>query len=898
MRLTSIRGVVVLSLTMIVKNTTTLAKLAFASVIFISFSISFYTAHAQTTTVTSTEDTNCGSIINPNFGSSEPIEDCDNPFGAVDHNVPTPIEYNDITIEHGTDIQVPSTEYHRFTVDTTDYRVSLYRKSEAGDYVFIRDIPGTQYLDDYTDAQTIALEEYFFFEVKNLEINLMQKLRDDPGSINDVQQDLIAEFNEYVEYAQQFETGDYVLVFESKGGGPVLSQRNPILNLIFPIAHAQVVSPGSPEVHSVSFTVNGGLEQDKNPPSILFLPGIKGSRLYTERAIGTEDRLWEPTLNQDVSQLEMTENGESINEVYTREIIDTVFRQDIYNNFLNYLEQKEEEEIISGWRTFPYDWRYSVRDVVENGTQYEDERRHLIEAVEKLASSTDSKVTIVAHSNGGLLAKALLKKLEAEGKSDLVERVVFLGTPQLGTPKAIGSMLHGYDEEKLGGLIVDDNTARDISRNMPGGYTLLPSQEYVDVTDSSLVSFDDSDAAAQFRDAYGADINTYAEFTAFLNGDEGRNDADEIYEPSLLNSALLADASAYHDNTLDDWTAPEDVEVIEMVGVGHDTVRGFRYEEFTKEECLFGPFGCREVSYLKPVPQFTKQGDNTVIADSADAYPGESETYYIDLPAVPSDGIAHFNLTESESVQESLSALLTDETLDVPAISTSKPSYDQRRDVISVHSPVALSISDEDGHEVGVVGEDEEAHVVTEIPGSSYIEIAGSKYTILPADTEYEVSLDGESSGDYTVRIDLLDEDDDMITEFTHHGKVTNDLEASFKKTEEGFTPLEIDENGDGETDNEVTIEEEEDDEQNSYTYADLRAAIKELDLHRGRGMRLLLQVRGAKRFSEFNNPWMPFDLESRMLSRLQRTIDRYERRGVITKAQKKELDDIINSLK
>ena len=100
---------------------------------------------------------------------------------------------------------------------------------------------------------------------------------------------------------------------------------------------------------------------------------------------------------------------------------------------------------------------------------------------------------IIAHSNGGLLAKALLTELKNRNIENKVDRVIFIGTPQLGTPKAIGTILHGYDQtDSLGGIVTNAHTAREVINNMPGAYGLLPSEGYFMNSTEPVVSFENS----------------------------------------------------------------------------------------------------------------------------------------------------------------------------------------------------------------------------------------------------------------------------------------------------------------------------------------------------------------------------------------------------------------------
>ena len=85
---------------------------------------------------------------------------------------------------------------------------------------------------------------------------------------------------------------------------------------------------------------------------------------------------------------------------------------------MQYMDALVATGTIKAWKPFAYDWRYSVDDVAGNGTQYQTEIKNVVDEIEQLASNSyTGKVTIVGHSNGGLLAKAVMMRLATLGKS-------------------------------------------------------------------------------------------------------------------------------------------------------------------------------------------------------------------------------------------------------------------------------------------------------------------------------------------------------------------------------------------------------------------------------------------------------------------------------------------------
>lgn len=573
------------------------------------------------------------------------------------------------------------------------------------------------------------------------------------------------------------------------------------------------------------------------PSSVLFLPGIQASRLYTDGILGTEDQLWEPNHDGDVAQLEMTEAGQSIEDVHTRDVIDSIFGfSDVYGSFLTYLGTLKSQQVISDWTPYAYDWRYAVSDVVRDGTKYETEQRKLIESVEALAKNNNSHVTIIAHSNGGLLAKALVTELEAQGKAHLIDRVILIASPQLGTPKAIGSILHGYDQEKLGGLVITDETAREVIRNFPAAYGLLPSDAYFVNTDEPVVTFDNASSTEIFSRVYGTTVDSSDELIDFMVGTvDGRPTAVDINEVSHANADMLSSAQNMHRATLDAWIAPTHIQVFEIVGVGLDTVKGFEYQEFIEKTCISGggpgSVVCAYDPYYEPVPQFTQYGDETVVASSAEAYSGSKQTYYVDLDEVDASSqvepVKHSDITGLVSLQQFIGGLLQNSVVSTPFIYGTKPSMSGDREIISVHSPVSLTLTDTFGNVAGRSSDGKTA--VTDIPGSSYLEIGGATYIIVPSATEYDAHIEGNGEGSYTLtREHLVDESVPVLLSQLSAATVTPMMSATFSKRLGVYSDVTTDYDGDGIIDDVVTLDGE---PSTPILYETLRTALRGLVL-------------------------------------------------------------------
>ena len=579
--------------------------------------------------------------------------------------------------------------------------------------------------------------------------------------------------------------------------------------------------------------------------SVLFLPGIQASRLYVNKTGRTEDQVWEPSINfgQDITDLAMNEAGQSINDIYTKrsDVIDrTNYPGEdliVYEAFVDRLALEKEVGVIAEYETFAYDWRYDVRDVVTDGVVTGDEENRVtlfpINELVKLADKAPSgRVSIVAHSNGGLLAKAMLQALEkrcADEQLDpcplsYVDQVIFLGTPQLGTPAAINRTLHG-----LSGLSVPERLVlaparyRAAVRNMPGANALLPGEAYFDSVSGPLITFT---GTGQYLSDVGAlypnGIRTVSQLQDFLSGAEGRlapRDAD-LEEPAILNEFIVRQGLESINN-LSGYEIPESIAVTEIVGVGVLTNAATEYDSLLERQCRPGA-GCAVATQLTRVrPIMGLYGDETVMALSAAGYQGEKVTYYVDLQKYNASAdeseldnllpAVHSNLTEPSDIQDLVISLISSSSPASSAyVSSQLPEYEgESFDGISTHSPVTLIAEDVSGNRTGVtINSENDQYILEEIPGSSFFMIGSSSYLYIPSDIEYDVLIKGYAAGSFSLILEEVIEGSEQQIRFRAEN-ISSDANtvARFEKTASGFSDLSLDFDNDGVTDEVRTLD-------------------------------------------------------------------------------------------
>jgi pimeloyl-ACP methyl ester carboxylesterase len=525
--------------------------------------------------------------------------------------------------------------------------------------------------------------------------------------------------------------------------------------------------------------------------NVLFLPGIEASRLYAKddpncRVVNCENQLWEPNRNDDVRKLYLDQNSHSTTayDIYTRDIIDEAggVGQNIYQSFIEAMDHlKNNRHLINDWAAVPYDWRMSVEQVASGGAVTSDgvsyvqpsNTSHLINELHRLArTSRTGKVTIIAHSNGGLVAKELMRELGDEKSANFIDEVVLVAVPQVGTPFTIAALLHGYKQGYFGGLILSDSVARGLMEFMPSGFVLLPSLEYFATVATPVVSFDTA-KLPEWVERFGKTITSSDALRKFLVDDYNRVSAESSNTEalSLVRGTLVDDAATTHQH-LDAWHIPAGIRAIQLAGWGVPvTVSGLRYTTAPKIVCE--PRRCTKIGET-PVaePLLTEDGDGTVVAPSALSME-DAERVWVNLGSFNDNNplttfsigyfsVSHANIFEIPSLNQYLidTILHRDEPLShYPYLSDQKPlSQDSTstRLQYTLHSPLSLDLYDEDGHHTGLT---KDGVIEEGIAGTYYRQFGEVKYLINTSGKRHHLVMRGYDDGQFTLEVESLNHD-------------------------------------------------------------------------------------------------------------------------------------------
>ncbi len=552
-------------------------------------------------------------------------------------------------------------------------------------------------------------------------------------------------------------------------------------------------------ITTIRLPETGELGFEAGYSNVMFLPGVAGSRLYEVSTKGcvydfgnSYFKRWLPFTDCDNERLYLDPNGKSINNIVTKDVLDKAFGVSyIYNSFLNNLNLwKNTENIINDYSVIAYDWRLSVNDILTKGKKNIDgyisylnnlsagETPYIISELMRMASSSaNGKVIIVGHSNGGLIAKELTRRLELKGKGNLIDKLILVASPQVGTPEAVATLLHGTN---IGftGFISDEKQTRYLSQNMPTAYNLLPSSEYFTTNISQNIPiawFDNSGLYSNEVSNYGNYVNDNSKLTGYLLGVEGRTKPSysDLNSPEKANDTLLSSADLFHDK-LDLWIPNKKTKVIEIAGWGEYTTAGLKYESeiycksyhievrFFKEIYVCDEYGQKKK--LKDVQ--TINGDGTVVSDSAHYLSNKNiagvERWWVDLDKFnPPKGV-HFPRNHRDILEiNPLRQLIKNKIINISSvldyISIIKPSNSKSVIKYELHSPLTLNLYDNQGNRTGIsktTGKVEE-----NIPGTRYREIGDTKYIIADANIAQYLKLEGYSQGSFSLDIERLEGD-------------------------------------------------------------------------------------------------------------------------------------------
>jgi pimeloyl-ACP methyl ester carboxylesterase len=664
--------------------------------------------------------------------------------------------------------------------------------------------------------------------------------------------------------------------------------------------------------------------------SVLFLPGIMGSRLYEKdydarcSDITVEVERWFSSKDCHQIRLITDTQGNTVNDIYTKDspdaVIDTatILGLNLYKTFFDQLATWKTEGKIHDYALVPYDWRLRLDDLLKAKVDPDTgeirpnpsgtiEEGYLYQTLENLAaSSSNGKVTIVAHSNGGLLAKTFLATLQKTNDPLLgkVDNLILVASPQVGTPDTITGMLHGT-EIGPGGRIVSEQTSRTLLNTMPFAFHLLPNESYFDGTgvtvDSPVITFEQGTVTTPWINRFGQTITNATSMEAFMTIDGGRirPETADLANPEVVPKYLFDNYTKAIDELMNTWVPPTTMQVKEVAGVGVETLSGLEY--FTDTTCVrYEMYYCLEfVPKLGMRPVKTFDGDETVVAPSALAMSetlSNVERLWVNLFDQNDFELinrVHKDIFEVSDISSLIAnTLFATTSYSYTYLSNTPPTLSsEKRLTFTLHSPLDLVVINNRGEKVSSSSE--------EIDGSTYQRYGEVQYISIPdSGNPATAVLNGEATGSFTLEVatfsnGILDK---------RHSYSAIPSSTSTKATiivdtdlPLATTPLQVDYDGNGTNDvsydtKGVIVP--------KITYTNLFDSINKLQT---KALYKKLLTENAKIAQQYHTKSLTSvkyrKLELLALGVLREQVLFYERNKIIKPAESKDLVNIINSL-
>jgi pimeloyl-ACP methyl ester carboxylesterase len=495
----------------------------------------------------------------------------------------------------------------------------------------------------------------------------------------------------------------------------------------------------------------GAVEQKRLP--IIFLPGVAGTEL---KDAGTGNQVW--PLVATVGPLEF--GGNRFKMMLDRDGIGNAERVKIgdilrsripqlnfYGGMITFLTDKGYKEYIerdteaekkrANLFILPYDWRLDLDS--------EDHFNRLDQIIDlALKNSGAKKVILLAHSMGGVIARAYLISRPASAAK--VDSLISMGTPYWGSVKPYYGLVDGYD---FGNPDVTNKTMKILARNFPAAHFLLPQLPFM--CDTNVQNCDTTNQWLSLDESFSV------QYTGYVKGPGGIDDytADDrlIWN---INAVLLERARRFwaRMGTVDNPTPlPSGVKHYVIIGYGNQTMDGYRLETATDDDYV--AIGSRRV---KGVPLWG-DGDITVPLKLAQIKTA-TKTYYVRFKVgVFGSKIVvsskHGDLPAHPTVQSLVWDILEGKPNDGVLYSYSKPSaFDTENVDFTLHSDAHLSITDEGSG--GRLGFNSRGGIDQTLPTGSFVAIGKAEYASLAnVSNRYQVTVEGIREGKFTLEINI-----------------------------------------------------------------------------------------------------------------------------------------------
>lgn len=484
--------------------------------------------------------------------------------------------------------------------------------------------------------------------------------------------------------------------------------------------------------------LEGPDEPEKTP--VLIIPGIAGSELKNG-----EDLIWadlgQMFLNvndQFLSEnLGLDESGNSLNTINVGDAIESIDDEiitglPIINTFLSLRSDLVDDGYVLNQNLFyfPYDWRLDLNNTASI----------LADKINEIKSQTGAeKINIVAHSMGGLLIKEYARQYGKES----IDKLIFVGTPHLGAPKAGKIILAG---DTMGIPWLEEERIEEIGEHSIAVHELLPNQSYFNLSgpyikQTDLLGYEET---KQLLLEQGSAFNVFESAEDFLNHD--------------LENLDLSGINVYN-----------------IAGCANVTQSGY-------EVRADGSIALTKY----------RAGDQTVPLVSGDAISLSAENKFYSI-----DG-SHAELPSRPGVRNLIADILDDQSLiNYENISTDALTCGIEGQELIWRSPVEVHIYDSQDRHTGPI----EGGIEYGIPGIDYEIYGHEKFIFIPTGNGeiYRIIAHGLDNGTFDLLIRQNENGEVAGAVLFNDISVTTLTDIKFDILDDGqFSSIEVDQDGDG----------------------------------------------------------------------------------------------------
>lgn len=477
---------------------------------------------------------------------------------------------------------------------------------------------------------------------------------------------------------------------------------------------------------------------------VIFIPGTFGTRLFLDNVNKPcEGEIWLP---EDLVELEKLlclnalkpdSNGKGFyDKTYESGIMRPfgvmetipIKKTDIYKAFINFMDSNGLPAEIRNsenplFYIFYYDWRLSIEDNANKLNNYIDEVLTRVNKTSKKEQWTINQVNLIGHNQGGIVARQIAAS-NPEGNQK-IKKIIYVGAPFYGVIQPLEVLEYGptdifdFHPGVLSPFV--GKMLQGSIKNMPALIQLLPSNNYEKVYSNFFSidrqSFSYNDFTRWLKDTFNNNISNWIQPVHRLDDPSNWiNEAKNIQQYFLIGTELSTPAK-----------------------IKEKTIKFIN--NYTTEHKLVHVFG-----------------DGTVTAGSAQWMLLNNNPKF-DITRFFFPKIQHGTFLSYFSVQNCILDILksiSNSTL------TNCPTYSSKivkGKLISVHSPIRLSVSDKQGNHTGYL---ENGAIEVGIPESTFNSIGDEQFLFLPEKPdEYKIVLfPTVGQGEFTLQIENLSSDE------------------------------------------------------------------------------------------------------------------------------------------